>query len=81
MKHRCPICKTPTDSNEHAKFPFCSERCRLHDLGNWASEKYVVSDPVFDMSEIEAGEEPDTHKAPEEDEDFKGFPKPDDTIH
>jgi endogenous inhibitor of DNA gyrase (YacG/DUF329 family) len=47
MKHKCPICKTPTDSAEHSDFPFCSERCRLRDLGNWASEKYVVSDPIF----------------------------------
>ncbi len=48
MMHKCPICKAPTDSAVHADFPFCSERCRLRDLGNWASEKYVVSDPVFD---------------------------------
>ena len=27
------------------EFPFCSERCRLIDLGNWASEKYVISTP------------------------------------
>lgn len=26
--------------------PFCSERCKLLDLGNWASEKYVISTPV-----------------------------------
>jgi len=48
MMHKCPICKAPTDSAVHADFPFCSERCRLRDLGNWASEKYVVSEPVFD---------------------------------
>jgi endogenous inhibitor of DNA gyrase (YacG/DUF329 family) len=47
MKHKCPICKTKTDSAVHAEFPFCSERCRERDLGNWASEKYVVSEPVF----------------------------------
>jgi hypothetical protein len=82
MKHRCPICKTPTDSDEHAEFPFCSERCRMHDLGNWASEKYVVSDPVFDMSELETGSEAGKKEPVEqEDEDFKGFRKPDDTIH
>jgi endogenous inhibitor of DNA gyrase (YacG/DUF329 family) len=52
MKHRCPICKKPTDSDEHADFPFCSERCRLLDLGAWASEKYVVSDPIFDEEEL-----------------------------
>jgi endogenous inhibitor of DNA gyrase (YacG/DUF329 family) len=33
-----------------AEFPFCSERCRLLDLGNWASEKYAVSEPVLDES-------------------------------
>ncbi len=54
MKHKCPICKAETDSAVHADFPFCSERCRDRDLGNWASEKYVVSDPVFDLGDREA---------------------------
>jgi len=40
----------------HKDFPFCSERCRIKDLGNWASEKYVVSDPVFDEQEPAEGE-------------------------
>ncbi len=26
--------------------PFCSDRCRIIDLGNWASEKYVVPAPL-----------------------------------
>jgi endogenous inhibitor of DNA gyrase (YacG/DUF329 family) len=54
MKHKCPICKAETDSVVHAEFPFCSERCRERDLGNWASEKYVVSEPVF--TEEDSGE-------------------------
>jgi uncharacterized protein len=83
MKHRCPICKTPTDSESNADFPFCSERCRNRDLGNWATEKYVVSEPVFDMNELETGDETGSKKPTEtdEDEDFKGFRRPDDTIH
>lgn len=42
---RCPVCKkeVPFDSPD---MPFCSERCRLIDLGNWASEKYVISSPL-----------------------------------
>jgi uncharacterized protein len=52
MKHKCPICRVETDSAVHADFPFCSERCRERDLGNWASEKYVVSDPIFDEEEV-----------------------------
>jgi endogenous inhibitor of DNA gyrase (YacG/DUF329 family) len=49
------------DSAVHPDFPFCSERCRLLDLGNWASEKYVVSEPLFD-EEGEETPEPDTRK-------------------
>jgi uncharacterized protein len=52
MKYNCPTCKKETDSEKDADFPFCSERCRLLDLGAWASEKYVVSDPIFDEEEI-----------------------------
>ena len=37
----CPICKKPVDE-KNPDLPFCSERCRLIDLGNWASGKYVV---------------------------------------
>ncbi len=50
MNWQCPICKQPTDSAKHPDFPFCSERCRLLDLGNWASERYVISEPVVDES-------------------------------
>ena len=70
MKHRCPICKRATDSELDKEFPFCSDRCRLLDLGAWASEKYVVSDPVFDEAELEGLER--ESEAPR---------KPDDTIH
>jgi hypothetical protein len=52
MKHSCPICKKPTASQADAEFPFCSERCRMLDLGAWSAEKYVVSDPIFDEEEI-----------------------------
>jgi endogenous inhibitor of DNA gyrase (YacG/DUF329 family) len=55
MKHKCPICRVETDSAIHADFPFCGERCRERDLGNWATEKYVVSDPIFDEEEIIEG--------------------------
>jgi endogenous inhibitor of DNA gyrase (YacG/DUF329 family) len=53
MKHKCPICKNPTDSTLNSEFPFCSERCRDRDLGNWATEKYVVSEPVFTEDDSE----------------------------
>jgi endogenous inhibitor of DNA gyrase (YacG/DUF329 family) len=58
MLHKCPICKTATDSDKDRDFPFCSERCRDRDLGNWATEKYVVSDPIFNEDDIADGETP-----------------------
>jgi uncharacterized protein len=42
-------------------FPFCSERCRGRDLGNWAAEKYVVSEPVFNEDDEELVDLPDSH--------------------
>jgi endogenous inhibitor of DNA gyrase (YacG/DUF329 family) len=51
MRARCPICKQPTRSELHAEFPFCSQRCRLFDLGRWASEEYVISVPLAEPNE------------------------------
>jgi endogenous inhibitor of DNA gyrase (YacG/DUF329 family) len=47
---KCPICKKPV-TLEDPDAPFCSERCRLIDLGNWASEKYVISTPINQREE------------------------------
>jgi uncharacterized protein len=59
MKWRCPICRRGTDSETDADFPFCSERCRMTDLGNWATERYVISEPALEES---AGEPPDPNE-------------------
>jgi endogenous inhibitor of DNA gyrase (YacG/DUF329 family) len=42
---KCPICKKDVKPGD-PDFPFCSERCRVIDLGNWASGKYVISSPA-----------------------------------
>jgi endogenous inhibitor of DNA gyrase (YacG/DUF329 family) len=55
MNFTCPICKAPTAKAIHADFPFCSERCRTLDLGNWASERYVVSTPIIDEDDLDDG--------------------------
>jgi endogenous inhibitor of DNA gyrase (YacG/DUF329 family) len=50
VRLKCPICKKAvTTASED--FPFCSERCRMLDLGKWASGQYVVSSPVQDISD------------------------------
>ena len=48
---KCPICKKGVAAGAE-DFPFCSERCRLIDLGKWASGQYVVTSPVEDVSEL-----------------------------
>ncbi len=50
VKLRCPICKKSVKSS-NSEFPFCSDRCRLIDLGKWASGGYVISSPVTDSEE------------------------------
>ena len=50
IKARCPICKKEVKKSD-SEFPFCSERCRIIDLGKWASGGYVISSPVQDTSE------------------------------
>jgi len=41
----CPRCGAAAQySAANPWRPFCSERCRLIDLGNWAEEKYRVPD-------------------------------------
>lgn len=53
------IVTCPTCSKEHAwdtnnRFrPFCSERCRLIDLGKWANEEYRVEQRERDSGDQE----------------------------
>jgi uncharacterized protein len=48
MKSRCPICKKvvqwPKASEKPAQqwVPFCSERCKLIDLGKWLDSDYRI---------------------------------------
>jgi uncharacterized protein len=55
---RCPICKKKVAFDD-PNMPFCSDRCRLIDLGNWADEKYVISTPQSG-NELEGAEPEDT---------------------
>ena len=69
MTRHCPICRKPTDTENFPDFPFCSERCRLHDLGNWASEKYKISEPVVDESMPDAPPPKKAGRNADEDQD------------
>jgi endogenous inhibitor of DNA gyrase (YacG/DUF329 family) len=42
---QCPICKKPIATEEPDRpesFPFCSDRCKLIDLGRWLSGRYQI---------------------------------------
>lgn len=45
MKLKCPICRKEVSVGD-PYMPFCSDRCKLIDLGNWASEKYRIEGPA-----------------------------------
>jgi endogenous inhibitor of DNA gyrase (YacG/DUF329 family) len=63
---RCPTCRTIVLAGDE-QFPFCSDRCRLIDLGKWASGGYVISTPVTDPEQLENLAEEQTGKKPEDD--------------
>lgn len=57
---RCPACGGPSVfSPENPSRPFCSERCKLHDLGAWASERFRVE--AQDSDDATTTERPLSH--------------------
>lgn len=48
----CPTCRKVVLATDEY-FPFCSDRCRLIDLGKWASGGYKVSTPIQDPDLLE----------------------------
>ena len=42
-ERRCPTCGTPAEARvANEAWPFCSDRCRLQDLGRWFGEGYRI---------------------------------------
>jgi endogenous inhibitor of DNA gyrase (YacG/DUF329 family) len=63
----CPRCGTlaPFGKDENKWRPFCSERCKAIDLGDWASERYRVPTQEGPQDAERQGEE-DGEASPEE---------------
>lgn len=59
---RCPICSKEVPFDD-PNMPFCSDRCRILDLGNWASERYVISTPTT-QNELDEVKEVDHREGP-----------------
>lgn len=65
---RCPTCRTLVVAGDH-DFPFCSDRCRVIDLGKWASGGYVISTKINDPEELESIAEAQSRKQIESEAD------------
>jgi len=56
----CPQCGRPVPwSAESAYRPFCSERCRLIDLGAWLTEQHRIPAPSPESGEVEVPAAPE----------------------
>jgi len=51
---RCPVCDATVNLEATPTAPFCSERCRLIDLGRWLDEAYAL--PEKKQPEDDEGE-------------------------
>jgi endogenous inhibitor of DNA gyrase (YacG/DUF329 family) len=57
MRRICPVCGRPVAYRREKPlpkdFPFCSERCRLIDLGKWLDGEYSISRPLTPTEKLE----------------------------
>ena len=56
----CRTCGKKLDygrRGENPFFPFCSERCKLIDLGKWLSEEHRIVEPASDASDVAGQDE------------------------
>jgi uncharacterized protein len=58
LKLNCPTCKKVVLWNDNFPFrPFCSDRCRLIDLGEWASENHKIAGDSLNVNADEKTDE------------------------
>lgn len=54
MKVNCPTCQKDVEwSDASPNRPFCSKRCQLVDLGEWADEEHNISTPLTATNAME----------------------------
>ncbi len=54
---KCPQCGTKFSYFDSTFRPFCSEKCKMIDLGHWLTESYKIPEKNFESSKNEAGAE------------------------
>jgi endogenous inhibitor of DNA gyrase (YacG/DUF329 family) len=49
---KCPVCGKPVAWIEANRWrPFCSERCKTIDLGDWAANRHVIAGSSADTTD------------------------------
>ena len=62
---KCPTCGREIDWAQSPFRPFCSERCRLIDLGAWLTEKHAIpGEPAPDEMQGSDGAPPESPRRP-----------------
>ena len=62
IRGRCPICRKPFETESidaWPGFPFCSDRCKLIDLGRWIDGDYAIPGKDARPQEQTEADEPD----------------------
>ena len=59
-KVKCPSCKKPVSWANNPHRPFCSERCAIIDLGNWADNQYSIEGKRVEENPEESSDEKPT---------------------
>jgi endogenous inhibitor of DNA gyrase (YacG/DUF329 family) len=65
MPRKCPTCGRDVPADAHAWRPFCSERCRLADLGKWLDGAYRIGTPISQVGDEELDQGLDGDREPE----------------
>lgn len=68
---RCPICSKTFEVDQTALppgFPFCSERCRLIDLGRWIDGAYSVPVQPTGPGSTSSADDPSRAESDQDDE-------------
>lgn len=70
QRAKCPTCQREIDWSQSPFRPFCSERCKLIDLGAWLTEKHAIPgetapEPPDERARVpQEGADPPPHRRP-----------------
>ncbi|OGL40197.1 MAG: hypothetical protein A3C43_06465 [Candidatus Schekmanbacteria bacterium RIFCSPHIGHO2_02_FULL_38_11] len=63
---KCPTCDKQVKFKNNLFRPFCSERCKLVDLGHWFEERYIIKGQEDESGEKNSKELPEENQSSKE---------------